>query len=113
MDTGVGTLKAFQSKAVTLTGTGDIVPAQGTGRRIKVYRFSIQSRTDGMTVQITDGQGGTNLDQVWTLNAREGTAPPSSEPPTFLFATSGGNALSATVTGAGTVDIAASFWVEP
>ena len=104
--------KAVQ-RAVPLpfTSSGFVVAAVA-GFRIKVYAYSYQSRNDAMSVQLTDGQGGPALDQVWTFNAREGVISPASVPDTYFFSTSLGNGLYAVITGTGTVDIAVSYWAN-
>ncbi len=106
---GGGGTKTQVSGVVSLAASG-IVLAGVAGKKLKCYCYSIQSRNDGMTVQLTDGNGGANLTHVWTFNAREGTVPPATVPETFIFATSQGNAIFAVVTGAGMVDIDVRCW---
>jgi hypothetical protein len=106
-DSGSG--KSLKRAVVSLTASGNIV-AGVTGKLIKVYAYSIQSINDTMTAQITNGSGGAALDQLWTLNAREGVMGSAVNPPSFLFATTAATALYATITGTGTFKIAVSYW---
>ena len=106
---GTGVPKT-QRRAVVSLGASGIVIAAVTGKRLKVYAYSLQSRNDGMTVQLTDGLGGTNLTHIWTCNAREGVISPIAVPLTYYFATTAGSLLYAVVTGGGTIDIDLSYW---
>lgn len=107
LDGGSG--KTLKRAVVALTATGDVVAAVA-GRRIKVYAWEIQSRNDTMTVQFRDGAAGAFLGVRWNFNTREGAMGSAVQPPTFIFATSAGNALQAVITGTGTVDLAVSYW---
>lgn len=101
-----------QRRAVVSLAASGIVVAAVPGKMLKVYTFSLQSRSDNMTAQFTDGAGGTNLGHVWSFNAREGMVSPVSPPATFIFATSPGTALYAVLTGTGTVDVEVSYWAD-
>lgn len=100
-----GSGKTLKTAAVALTATGTVVAAV-TGKRIKVYRYAIQSRNDTMTVRFRDGGAGSAIGMEWLLNTREGVSSGAVDPPNFLFATTAGNSLDAIVSGTGTV------WVE-
>lgn len=107
--TGAGVAKTQQRAVITLVGSSIVIGAV-PGKRLKIYQHSIQSRNDGMTVQLTDGFGGVNLTHIWTFNAREGVESPVALPPVFLYATTAGNALWGVVSGAGSVDLDVSYW---
>jgi len=106
-DSGSG--KTLKRAVVSLTASGNLV-ALVSAKMIKVYAFSLQSISDTMTVQITDGSGGTALDQLWTLNAREGVMASAVNPPAYLLKTSAGVALYLTITGTGTIKAVCSYW---
>lgn len=101
--------KSLKTFVVSLTATGDVVAAVA-GKRIKVYRYAIQSRNVGMTAQFRDGAAGSLLGLRWGLDAREGVESPCASPPDWLFATTAGNALQAVIGGTGTVDIEVNVW---
>jgi hypothetical protein len=101
--------KTQKTAVQALSGSGNVVPGVA-GAVIKVKGYSFQSRNDGMTLQLTDGNGGPALTHLWTFNAREGVIAPATVPNTYHFATSVGTALYAVITGAGTVDIDVAYW---
>ncbi len=107
--TNLGSGKSLKLAAVSLTTTGTIVPAV-SGKRIKVYRYAIQGRNDGVTLQFRDGSAGSSLSIEWIFNAREGVSSGSVSPPEFLFGTSAGNSLDGVVTGIGTVWVEVSYF---
>lgn len=112
--TGYGRPSPLKRAIVALTGTGDVVAAV-TDRRIKVYHYEVQSENDGMSVQFRDGASGAFLGIKWLFDAREGCmASPGlpTEDRLYIFATTAGNALRAVISGAGTVNIAVSYWDE-
>jgi len=87
------------------------------GKRLYVYAYSIQSRVDNMRMQLVDNNTA-HVTLLWKFNAREGTAVQPIAPPSYLFATSPGNALVAhvmattpTISGNYTVDYDIS-WFE-
>jgi hypothetical protein len=104
-----GFAKNQKRAAVALAASGNIVAAVAGGL-IKVITYSFQSRNDGMTIQLTDGNGGAALTHVWTFNTREGVIAPLAQPDTYHFAGSAGTALYGVITGAGTVDVDVSYW---
>jgi len=104
-----GSGKTLKRAVVSLTASGTIVAAVAS-KVTKVYAFSVQSLNDSMTLQITDGSGGSALDQLWTLNTREGIMGSAVNPPSFLFKTTANTILYATITGTGTLKIAVSYW---
>ena len=104
-----GPTKAQKRAVFSATVSGFVVAAV-TGKRIKVYGYSIQARTDGASAKLTDGNGGADLTHVWTLNAREGACPPFTTPNTYICATTKDNGLYAVLTGGQTVDIDVSYW---
>ena len=103
-----GSGKTLKRAVVALTVTGDAVAAVAS-KKLKIYTYELQSRNDSMTVQFRDGAG-SSMSIRWALNTRELAISGTTNPPTFLFATSAGNALQAVITGTGTVDIAVSYW---
>jgi len=104
-----GFQKTQKRAVVSLTGSGTFVAAV-SGRRIKVYAFTIQSRSATMTVQLTDGNGGANLTRIYTLGVgTEKDAAPCT-PNTYHFATTAGSALYVVITGTGTIDLDCSYW---
>lgn len=107
VDGGAG--KTLKRAVVSLTASGNVV-ASVSSKVIKVFSYTIQSLTDGMTILLEDGSGGTDLSGAYSLNAREGIVEGAVNPPAFLFKTSATTALYATITGTGTVKIAVSYW---
>lgn len=105
----VGTSKTLKRAVVSLTASGNVVAAVA-GKVLKVYEYEIQSLTDSMTVLLEDGSAGADLAGAYSFNAREGIAPGAVTPPNYLFKTTAATALYATLTGTGTVKIAASYW---
>lgn len=104
-----GTTKTLKRAVVALTATGDVIAAVST-KRLKIYQYALQSRTNNMTSQFRDGAAGALLGLRWGFNQREGASSGAVDPATWLFQTTAGNALQAVITGSGTVDIEVSYW---
>lgn len=52
------------------SGDNTIVAAQGAGKKIAVFGYSLQG-TGTVTAKFTDGASGTQLSMTWTWQARE------------------------------------------
>ena len=105
-----GSGKTLKRAVVSLSADGDVV-ALVSSKRIKVYAFEIQSRSDSMNMQFkSNNAAGTALGIRWAFNTREGAMGSAVNPPAFLFGTAAGEALYADVTGTGTVDISVSYF---
>jgi hypothetical protein len=104
--------KTPQRAVVSLNASGNVISAV-PGRLIKVYAFAAQSRNDNMTLQITDGVGGSSLSLRWALNTREGVSQPAVAPPAYYYKNAAVNtAIYAAITGVGTIDIEISYYAD-
>ena len=104
----IPTLKTLTRAVVNVAATGDVVAAV-VGRRIKVYAYAMQGQGT-VTAYLRDGAAGNPLTLTWNFQAREGVVAQPTKPPTFLFATSQGNALQVVLSAAVTVGVEVSFW---
>ena len=101
-------LKALKRAVVNVAATGDVVAAVA-GRRIKVYAYAMQGQGT-VTAFLRDGAAGDPLTLTWNFQAREGVVAQPTKPPTYLFATSQGNALQVVLSAAVTVGVEVSYW---
>ena len=101
-------LKALKRAVVNVAATGDVVAAVA-GKRIKVYAYAMQGQGT-VNAFLRDGAVGDPLTLTWNFQTREGLVAQTTKPPTFLFATSQGNALQVVLSAAVTVGVEVSYW---
>lgn len=91
----------IQSASVSITATNNAIVAAVTGKRIYVLSYILNHSAAGITSAFND-VGNAALEGAWAP-AANGTRNEAAAPGEYLFATSPGNALGITQTGAGTV----------
>ena len=102
------TQKSIKHPMVALGAGNSQIVAAVAGKRIKVFAISMEG-TGNPTLQLTDGVGGPPLTPPFVLAAVRSAPPMMVSLPSYLWATSAGTALGATVVG-GSASLAFSYW---
>ena len=112
-----GLPETIQALSVNLTTAGDhvLIPAI-PGKVVKIFAFSMfaAAGSTSVTVTFTDSVGGTTLFAALAQAANQNifSFGEATSLPTFLFATSAGNALNVNLSGAAQLLVNISFWEE-
>lgn len=100
--------RTFMTAAFSISATGQIVAAV-TGKRIKVFAYSLNSSL--ATLSVAFNSGGTAMTGAQTYLVGGGPFI-AVDPPAFLFGTAAGSNLGLTITGIGTVNGFVSYWAD-
>ena len=98
--------KTLKSVAFSLSATGEVIPAVAT-KRLKIYALKLIVSA-AISVKFRDGAA-TDLEGAQAMAANGGVVE-NVVPPSFLFATTAGNALDLVISGVGTAAGRVSYW---